>query len=331
MKRFFLSGVFILILGCGSASHAAFSDVFVIGDSLSDSGNAKAFLDPTIFPSTTSAPWPLVPGAPYAPSNTFTNGPVWVETFAANLGLSAFPSFLGGTNAAFGGANTGTAQFLGDSPGGIDQANGWVDFFNSFPAPIPGDSLWVIWLGGNDIRDAAGLADASAANQLIVDGVNNIDTIVTSLANIGAQNFLIPNVSDLSLAPEATLAGTYLQDASALTMQFNNGLAARIADLEMTLAVNIIELDVFSSFNTVINNPGLFGFTNTTDPCLEIGGSGVCSNPDEYLFWDGIHPTAMLHAQTAALATAAVVPVPAALPLFLSALLGFGFWGRRRY
>lgn len=191
--------------------------------------------------------------------------------------------------------------------------------------PIPEGSLWVVWVGGNDIRDAVRTADSSSALQQIDDAVANINTIVTNLATAGAQHFLIPNVSDIDDVPEAA-DPSYVQDGTALTMQFNNDLAAQIDNLRTTLAVDIIELDVFSAFQDILSDPTEFGFSNVTDPCLEIGGSSVCANPDSYFFWDGIHPTAAVHAQTAALATAAVVPVPAAFPLLLSALAGFGLW-----
>lgn len=36
----------------------------------------------------------------------------------------------------------------------------------------------------------------------------------------------------------------------------------------------------------------MYGFTNVTDPCFDQATSSVCANPNSYLFWDGVHPTA---------------------------------------
>lgn len=323
MKRLIGFAVLVVSLLFAGQGFAAFSSLFVVGDSLSDSGNVAILQG-----GANAAPnWDLVPSQSYAPSNTFTNGPVWVETFAANFGLSAVASLTpgGGTNGAVGGARSGERQSILEPFYGIDQANAWVNFFGT----LDSDSLWVVWVGGNDIRDAVRNTDASSASQQVNDAVANVGTIINILENAGAQNFLIPNVSDIGIVPEASLAGTYVQDGTALTMQFNAGLATQIDNLRNTLGVNIIELDVFSAFQATVNDPGAFGFSNVTDPCLEIGGAGVCSDPDSYAFWDGIHPTAAIHAGTAALATAAVVPVPAAFPLLLSALAGFGLWRRK--
>ena len=51
------------------------------------------------------------------------------------------------------------------------------------------------------------------------------------------------------------------------------------------------------------------GFTTATEPCIQApsfvgaltGGYGypLCSNPDEYIFWDAVHPTKHTHAAIA--------------------------------
>ena len=72
-----------------TAGAAAFSNLFVFGDSLSDSGNNAAVLDATYPypPGTLRTATPIssptfIPELPYA-SNRYSNGPVWVEGLAA--------------------------------------------------------------------------------------------------------------------------------------------------------------------------------------------------------------------------------------------------------
>jgi phospholipase/lecithinase/hemolysin len=59
--------------------------------------------------------------------------------------------------------------------------------------------------------------------------------------------------------------------------------------------LNIQLFDVNSFFNEVTNNKQEFGLTNVTDACLNITAQTICSNPNQYLFWDSIHPTTYAH------------------------------------
>jgi phospholipase/lecithinase/hemolysin len=67
--------------------------------------------------------------------------------------------------------------------------------------------------------------------------------------------------------------------------------------------VKIIRVDLFTLAQSAVAMPTPFGFTNVTDPCLV--DTTVCSDPDSYLFWDDIHPTARAHQFIASAALAA--------------------------
>ena len=67
-------------------------------------------------------------------------------------------------------------------------------------------------------------------------------------------------------------------------------------------------VDVLGMFDQLLADPGLYGFTNVTDPAYDAGTGQVVPNPDEYLFWDDIHPTRAAHQWLGELALQAVLP-----------------------
>ncbi len=342
-------GIVALALGFSSISQAAYSGISVFGDSLSDIGNAWIGTGGV----TTGEPFAgLVPSAPYT-GGRFSNGPVWVEHLASDMGLSLLPSVIGGTGYAFGGARTGA--LTGITPSGIPTLSDQLGMVPGGLAPgsLSSDALYVVWGGGNDMRDAgvaasaaffadlggggdfaSASAAANAASAVIInDSLNNIGTILSTLAAAGATDFLVPNLPNLGLTPEAQAGGsTAVEGAMQLAAAFNFNLESLVlSPLDSVPGINITRLDVFGFSNAIAADPAAFGFLNASDPCIAVGG-GACSNPDSYFFWDGIHPTAAAHRLLADGASAALsaVPVPAALPLLLSALGLMGLLGRRR-
>lgn len=295
----------VLVLFAGRAS--AYTAMYVFGDSLSDAGNVSI--------ATAGA----LPIAPYF-AGRFSNGPVWVEDLAAQLGLSANPSLAGGKDYAFGGAVTGPA-LTSTFPTLTQQEAIYSGAVGGVADP---NALYIVWGGGNDVR---------LGN--IANSVTNLGNIITALAGIGAKNFLIPNLPDIGLTPEAIAGGpAIVAGATFLSTTFNGQLAAALPGLATGLGVNITPLDVYSFLNGVIANPGVYGLTNINQSCWT-GTTGVggppapCVNPNQYLFWDGIHPTAAGHTALAAYAYS-LVPVPPAVFLFVSAVSALGVVRRRK-
>lgn len=246
-----------------TASTQNFDEIYVFGDSLSDVGN--------VFKATHSEN----PQSPPYFEGRYTNGPVWVEYLASKLKLSANPK----TNFAYGGATTGNSTEL--PPGLLAQ----IEKFKATHSSADPKALYIIWAGANDYL--GGTTDTIAP-------VRNLATAVTSLAAVGAKNILVVNLPDLGKLP-----GTRTTEGSDalnnLTKKHNSELAASLKSLPQQLSsdINIKYLDVNSVFNQVISNPRKFGFANVTNPCLN--QATICNNPNEYLFWDSIHPTTAAH------------------------------------
>jgi phospholipase/lecithinase/hemolysin len=101
--------------------------------------------------------------------------------------------------------------------------------------------------------------------------------------------------------------------------------------------LNLHVLDTYSLLDNVVENPGTYGFTNVTSPCLvgavNYAGGTPCAptmaGQDQYLFWDDIHPTAAGHAVIAADALATAVPEAGMLSLLSLGLAGIGLVRRR--
>jgi phospholipase/lecithinase/hemolysin len=204
--------------------------------------------------------------------------------------------------------------------------------------PADPNALYTVFGGANDIL--LGLLGLVPIGDLPTV-VPNLSLIITALAQQGAVDFLVPNLPDLGKVPlssavDAVLPG-FAATATAVTVQFNQDLAGALDQLESQFDVRIHRLDVFSMFNNAIANPAQFGFTNVSDGCMQpvgdlvrdvVVGGVPCANPDEFIFWDSIHPSARAHALLADAAFAAVVPSPTTLLLIAAGLLAAACYGR---
>lgn len=291
------------------ARAASFSQVYVFGDSLSDSGN----LFQTIEPFTSLLGLPSIPQSPpYA--RQFSNGPLWVDYLADSLELdpilysdffvpSTPPDASEGISFAFGGAGTGfgnvSAPFLPGTgvQGQISAFELWLQSTQTQPAI---DALYVYLAGANDIAGSNFFPPATIAPTL-----NNSLQGLQRLIDIGAQNILVSTLPDVGISPRFKQQSISTQ-LSQTTEQYNENLFSGIEDLsKQNPEVNFIKFGLNELLAEVVANPGQFGFTNIQDACLTDfefpfdDAFNTCENPDEFLFWDDFHPTTKAHAWVA--------------------------------
>ena len=286
-----------------SAEASSFTGLNIFGDSLVETGN--------LFNSTG-----LPPSPPYE-EGRFSNDKIWVDTLAENFNLNpVLSSELGttipteGTNFGFSGATTGSSNTGSNFFPGLQQQ---IDSFKNLTEIVPADAnaLNIIWAGANDYLQALSNPD-SLTLSLAEQATDSLSGAVQSLYEVGAKNFLVVNLPDLGETPfvnqlDSLLPGTSSQ-LNDLTGVHNLLLEQKLNNLNVSLpGIELINLDVNSLFQDVINEPSRFGFSDTDNSCLVnfqplFNFEGVCDNPDEFLFWDNVHPTSAAHRLVAQLA-----------------------------
>ncbi len=311
-----------------STQASPYSNIYVFGDSLSDMGNLfNATTATQQFLSTFDLDFPVIPASPPYFEGRFSNGPVWVEKLAEELDIELTPAtelsvvspdseilspitivednpvvspfFNGNTvnqsvNFAYGSAETGAngTSELGDFvPGMARQVEFFIGDHLQANQPADRDALYILWGGSNDY-----LAPNPDPEQI----VDNLETQVESLYGSGARNFLIVNLPDLGSIPEANNPDLSAspEELTALVDTHNSLLDSTFEELSDTLTgADLTILDINSVFDDVLSNPEEFGLTNVTEPLLDPTTltPTVGADPDEYFFFDTLHPTEAAH------------------------------------
>lgn len=247
-----------------------YSQIYVFGDSLSDTGR--------LFEATSLPPEPYFEGR-------VSNGTLWIEELSETLNLTYNPD----TNFAVAGATSGAINVNGDDLIGVQQQ--LDNYLNNNPI-ADADALYVVWAGANDFSES--VPD-------ITKSISNIVTVVGKLRQHGAKHILVPNLPPLDKTPRAITGGTSALLAPVISA-FNQNLAQQLA------ALDVIQVDIptaFEIFKTPkVVTPPLGNLKNMTEACFDF--KTICDNPDQYFYWDDLHPTTVGHKAIALVFFAAI-------------------------
>lgn len=308
-----------------------FNGFYVLGDSLSDTGNTFAATQGTI-------PVPRVNNSnrPAYFQGRFSNGPIWVDYFGSQKGLTPTPFVTllanpnivptDGVNFALGGAQTGIVSSFPGFQDNIPGVLGQVGLLRQ-NLPVDPNALYSVFGGANDY-----FSGNTNVNQI----VQNLTNSIGSLTQEGAKNFLVFNLPNLGESPFGKRLGIPDQ-LNQLTQAHNLQLASAISDIRTSNPdLNIYSVDINTLFNTVRATPAKFGFKDVTNPCVTgnfLQVTNICDNPDDFLFFDDVHPSSRAHNLIAQAALTAVkgktIPEPSAV-LGMLALGALGAVGVRK-
>jgi len=283
-----------------------FSDMFVFGDSFSDTGNLASI-------------------SAY-PARSATNGKFAVEYLADELGLelsTSFhllagamgdPSLLTGNNYAVAGAGA-------DPSSAINGPLQVGAFLQAKQGMAPPDAFYLIMIGSNNVnRDVfedkylrpENKTDAEFIQGLKPSVKSIADNLVIPLLDAGAKHIMVVDSARMGKTPYAMInqpkeRGEFTEMA---TDRFNRFLEEEINAIECDRNIDIgqfqrIEETLATAIRSGLQGEtpcilGPFGIT-AGDPVIPptFGGlydkSCVLPGADGFLYWDELHPTTAMH------------------------------------
>ena len=312
-KRLCCAILLSVFVGQAQAGSDNFDRVVSFGDSLSDNGNLDAALSIPLFGISgfdIAGTFGLLPGSGYF-EGRFSDGPTFVELLAGGEGsqkrfFSRGGFFLGtgdpndgSVNLAVGGATTEGGELFSafGQDFGIPSVENQIREFQAAGGQFGQNDLITLLAGANDIFDAD--LDVAAAESAAAAQTRNIRALVDA----GAPTLLVANLPNLGATPrfngiDERFGGNAetRQQGEDATIRFNSILATNIEAIAAdpgSSQTNIIQADLQGFLDIAIKNPEDFGLINVTEACSDT--RSVCANPEQFLFFDNVHPTAVGH------------------------------------
>jgi thermolabile hemolysin len=265
MKKKMIWSFLLLMILCLFNTYVfaqSFDEIVIFGDSLSDNGNLFVIEEHP------------VPDPRFYYQGRFSNGRVWVEYLSDPERLNTLLE-----DRAFGGATTNSVM----PPGLIAQVTTYITLEKNY---LSQKTLFIIWIGGNDCLYGGSDYRASAIN---------VKEALDRLAEAGARHILVLNLPDLGTIPAERDQPAAIEKTE-FSLNFNAELSNMIDVFSVKYpGIDFYEVDIYSFFRMIRNDPAAYGFTNVTDPSPnfdlpnKFNGAG-------HLFWDDIHPTTRMHA-----------------------------------
>ena len=272
----------MLIGPVSSPAQAAFTSLYIFGDSISTTTNNPS------------------PGSSYF-GKRYTNGRVWVEVLAERQGLT----YISNRNWSYFG-HTSTAL---------------VTNVNSFTAPGDASTgLYIIWVNNADLYNPA--TSSTPSNMALWTNTINLSQTnhfraITNLYAKGVRTLILPNVVDLSTIPllnNSPHTNFFHLRCIDYNIAFTNTLNRSRTSCP---AMTIYAPDMFSLLANILAYPVNYGVTNAllNGKSIDVISDHSLANKStngpgtNYIFWTYQDPTAKVHVSMADLAQQLISPV----------------------
>jgi outer membrane lipase/esterase len=189
-----------------------------------------------------------------------------------------------------------------------------INAFIAARPSVPGDALYVVYGGANDILQAVHPDNGHPpAEQIAIveEAAVGLAGSINALASQGARYFLVPDPQDWGEVPGCLFVTTNAVAAHTATLTFDEQLWASLGDVAAAQNVVIIRFDAYAFHWQIIedatsNGGAVYGITNVYTPIFEGSAGSPGADPAISLFADDIHWSAVGHEHLAAAALAAM-------------------------
>ncbi|KAK7274704.1 hypothetical protein RIF29_15801 [Crotalaria pallida] len=282
--------------------------LFVFGDSYVDTGNIHMI-----------EPYGMT--FPGYPTGRASDGRLLTDFIAEFLGieppvpynsinLSRPDELKYGVNFAFGG--TGVFNTSSPAPNMTIQ----IDYFEQVikdnvytPSDISNSVAYVSVAGNDYVHYIETHGFDLGLLVFIPEIVNQARKNLLRIQNLGVKKVVVGGLHTLQCIPLVTGPSSFDKcvDLVALAVDYHNILLKRNVDELNKENDNVLILDLYNSFNSVINNSSTYNIQKPLVPCcvgktsyMDFCGSKdqdgnkkykICDKPDSALFWDVVHPT----------------------------------------
>ncbi|KAK4185083.1 GDSL lipase/esterase [Podospora australis] len=175
-----------------------FDNLVAFGDSYTDNGRLGYYIN--------NGGNPPAPGKYHGVSNTTASGgPSWAQYAAWDAKASLVDYAVGGATCSnkiisryFSAINKPFPSVLDDE---LPSFTADVSYKSIFPNRTPANTVYVLWIGTNDLGADAFLTDSQAPGTTISDYVDCIWSVFDSIYKTGGRRFVLLNTAPLELSP----------------------------------------------------------------------------------------------------------------------------------